>query len=69
MLFFFFKQETAYELLRSLVGSEMCIRDSHRFVDPAGTEAELSEELLHGRVSLRLEVGNVKVKRRDTSIP
>ena len=28
MLFFFFKQKTAYELLRSLVGSEMCIRDS-----------------------------------------
>ena len=27
MLFFFFKQKTAYEMLRSLVGSEMCIRD------------------------------------------
>ena len=26
-IFFFFKQKTAYELLRSLVGSEMCIRD------------------------------------------
>eukprot|EP00658_Telonema_sp_P-2_P045675 TRINITY_DN33663_c0_g1_i1.p1 TRINITY_DN33663_c0_g1~~TRINITY_DN33663_c0_g1_i1.p1 ORF type:complete len:186 (-),score=13.78 TRINITY_DN33663_c0_g1_i1:134-691(-) len=25
---FFFKQKTAYEMLRSLVGSEMCIRDS-----------------------------------------
>src|SRR5674536_244604 len=29
-LFFFFKQKTAYEMLRSLVGSEMCIRDSNR---------------------------------------
>ena len=28
--FFFFKQKTAYEMLRSLVGSEMCIRDSAR---------------------------------------
>eukprot|EP00658_Telonema_sp_P-2_P067753 TRINITY_DN56691_c0_g1_i1.p1 TRINITY_DN56691_c0_g1~~TRINITY_DN56691_c0_g1_i1.p1 ORF type:complete len:113 (-),score=32.68 TRINITY_DN56691_c0_g1_i1:155-493(-) len=28
-VFFFFKQKTAYEMLRSLVGSEMCIRDSH----------------------------------------
>ena len=28
--FFFFKQKTAYEMLRSLVGSEMCIRDSGR---------------------------------------
>ena len=27
---FFCKQETAYEMLRGLVGSEMCIRDSHR---------------------------------------
>src|SRR5660397_157275 len=28
LLFFFFKQKTAYELRLSLVGSEMCIRDS-----------------------------------------
>src|SRR5665648_595166 len=27
--FFFFKQKTAYELMPSLVGSEMCIRDSN----------------------------------------
>ncbi len=26
--FFFFKQKTAYEIAQSLVGSEMCIRDS-----------------------------------------
>ena len=26
---FFFKQKTAYEMLRSLVGSEMCIRDRY----------------------------------------
>eukprot|EP00658_Telonema_sp_P-2_P057325 TRINITY_DN45774_c0_g1_i1.p1 TRINITY_DN45774_c0_g1~~TRINITY_DN45774_c0_g1_i1.p1 ORF type:complete len:129 (-),score=49.46 TRINITY_DN45774_c0_g1_i1:153-539(-) len=30
--FFFFKQKTAYEMLRSLVGSEMCIRDSIHIV-------------------------------------
>eukprot|EP00658_Telonema_sp_P-2_P082854 TRINITY_DN8836_c0_g1_i2.p1 TRINITY_DN8836_c0_g1~~TRINITY_DN8836_c0_g1_i2.p1 ORF type:complete len:719 (+),score=152.66 TRINITY_DN8836_c0_g1_i2:28-2184(+) len=29
VFFFFFKQKTAYEMLRSLVGSEMCIRDSY----------------------------------------
>ena len=29
-MFFFFKQKTAYEMLRSLVGSEMCIRDRPR---------------------------------------
>eukprot|EP00658_Telonema_sp_P-2_P062542 TRINITY_DN51214_c0_g1_i1.p2 TRINITY_DN51214_c0_g1~~TRINITY_DN51214_c0_g1_i1.p2 ORF type:complete len:111 (-),score=30.32 TRINITY_DN51214_c0_g1_i1:118-450(-) len=27
---FFFKQKTAYEMLRSLVGSEMCIRDRYQ---------------------------------------
>ena len=27
---FFVKQKTAYEVLRSLVGSEMCIRDSRQ---------------------------------------
>eukprot|EP00658_Telonema_sp_P-2_P031471 TRINITY_DN23535_c0_g1_i3.p1 TRINITY_DN23535_c0_g1~~TRINITY_DN23535_c0_g1_i3.p1 ORF type:complete len:140 (+),score=44.29 TRINITY_DN23535_c0_g1_i3:56-475(+) len=30
--FFFFKQKTAYEMLRSLVGSEMCIRDRRQEV-------------------------------------
>eukprot|EP00658_Telonema_sp_P-2_P025912 TRINITY_DN20448_c0_g1_i6.p1 TRINITY_DN20448_c0_g1~~TRINITY_DN20448_c0_g1_i6.p1 ORF type:complete len:255 (-),score=53.72 TRINITY_DN20448_c0_g1_i6:62-826(-) len=29
LVFFFFKQKTAYEMLRSLVGSEMCIRDRY----------------------------------------
>ena len=28
VVFFFFRQKTAYDMLRSLVGSEMCIRDS-----------------------------------------
>eukprot|EP00831_Metopus_contortus_P018855 TRINITY_DN18075_c0_g1_i2.p2 TRINITY_DN18075_c0_g1~~TRINITY_DN18075_c0_g1_i2.p2 ORF type:complete len:118 (+),score=34.26 TRINITY_DN18075_c0_g1_i2:40-393(+) len=28
IFFFFFKQKTAYEMQRGLVGSEMCIRDS-----------------------------------------
>eukprot|EP00658_Telonema_sp_P-2_P015360 TRINITY_DN15904_c0_g1_i6.p1 TRINITY_DN15904_c0_g1~~TRINITY_DN15904_c0_g1_i6.p1 ORF type:complete len:189 (-),score=63.12 TRINITY_DN15904_c0_g1_i6:60-626(-) len=31
VFFFFFKQKTAYEMLRSLVGSEMCIRDRFRY--------------------------------------
>ena len=28
-LLFFFKQKTAYDIMPSLVGSEMCIRDSN----------------------------------------
>eukprot|EP00658_Telonema_sp_P-2_P044238 TRINITY_DN32092_c0_g1_i1.p1 TRINITY_DN32092_c0_g1~~TRINITY_DN32092_c0_g1_i1.p1 ORF type:complete len:220 (-),score=45.26 TRINITY_DN32092_c0_g1_i1:120-779(-) len=35
--FFFFKQKTAYEMLRSLVGSEMCIRDSLLPTSPSST--------------------------------
>eukprot|EP00825_Cyclidium_porcatum_P003541 TRINITY_DN11650_c0_g1_i1.p2 TRINITY_DN11650_c0_g1~~TRINITY_DN11650_c0_g1_i1.p2 ORF type:complete len:126 (-),score=7.97 TRINITY_DN11650_c0_g1_i1:231-608(-) len=30
MFFFFFKQKTAYEIMPSLVGSEMCIRDRYQ---------------------------------------
>ena len=30
--YFFFKQKTAYEIMPSLVGSEMCIRDRLRTV-------------------------------------
>ena len=40
-LFFFFKQKTAYEMLRSLVGSEMCIRDS-----AMGMSKALSEKIM-----------------------
>ena len=41
IVFFFFKQKTAYEMLRSLVGSEMCIRD--RFPTIQGREEAFSE--------------------------
>eukprot|EP00658_Telonema_sp_P-2_P083428 TRINITY_DN9030_c0_g1_i1.p2 TRINITY_DN9030_c0_g1~~TRINITY_DN9030_c0_g1_i1.p2 ORF type:complete len:145 (-),score=43.14 TRINITY_DN9030_c0_g1_i1:219-653(-) len=37
-LFFFFKQKTAYEMLRSLVGSEMCIRDRLQSWSSSGDE-------------------------------
>eukprot|EP00658_Telonema_sp_P-2_P076538 TRINITY_DN6718_c0_g1_i2.p1 TRINITY_DN6718_c0_g1~~TRINITY_DN6718_c0_g1_i2.p1 ORF type:complete len:122 (+),score=64.73 TRINITY_DN6718_c0_g1_i2:116-481(+) len=36
VFFFFFKQKTAYEMLRSLVGSEMCIRDRYCNMFEAG---------------------------------
>ena len=32
---FFFKKKTAYEMLRSLVGSEMCIRDRSQSANSA----------------------------------
>ena len=43
-MFFFFKQKTAYEMLRSLVGSEMCIRDSDDLIQ--AVEELRPEELL-----------------------
>eukprot|EP00658_Telonema_sp_P-2_P045518 TRINITY_DN33498_c0_g1_i1.p1 TRINITY_DN33498_c0_g1~~TRINITY_DN33498_c0_g1_i1.p1 ORF type:complete len:155 (+),score=53.76 TRINITY_DN33498_c0_g1_i1:16-480(+) len=38
---FFFKQKTAYEMLRSLVGSEMCIRDRSSTVSSESMESEV----------------------------
>ena len=35
--FFFFKQKTAYEIMPSLVGSEMCIRDRNNAVQRTET--------------------------------
>ena len=46
---FFFKQKTAYEMLRSLVGSEMCIRDRYsaenRSSAPAGDRTATKVEV------------------------
>ena len=44
-LFFFFKKKTAYEMLRSRVGSEMCIRDSFH-----GKEGVISSSLIVGSI-------------------
>src|SRR5450756_3006627 len=45
--FFFFKQKTAYEIMPSLVGSEMCIRDSsgaiQKIADSEGGEVTPEE--------------------------
>ena len=48
--FFFFKQKTAYELLRSLVGSEMCIRDSPRMAPIYVAEEDFRSTMLLGVV-------------------
>ena len=44
-LFFFFKQKTAYEMLRSLVGSEMCIRDRAKIGE--GMKLDEKMECIH----------------------
>src|SRR5450756_2850886 len=61
--FFFFKQKTAYEIMPSLVGSEMCIRDSalaaaveHVRVDHGRADVLVTKQFLDGAdVVARLE--------------
>ena len=51
---FFFKQKTAYEMLRSLVGSEMCIRDrasgfgwvDYKYLNPESKKVEAKTTFL-----------------------
>ena len=48
MRVFFFKQKTAYEIMPSLVGSEMCIRDRYSTV-PAATSIGTCVDCVAGR--------------------
>src|SRR5678815_4527513 len=52
MFFFFFKQKTAYEMLRSLVGSEMCIRDSSSVVRETADDLEIDRHPIQHAQSL-----------------
>src|SRR5450756_1653226 len=51
VFFFFFKQKTAYEIMPSLVGSEMCIRDSH-WTPPAGDPSTYTFDLEKAKAAL-----------------
>ena len=51
--FFFFKQKTAYEIMPSLVGSEMCIRDRGRSInDFSEDEIMYYADLINAKPSL-----------------
>eukprot|EP00658_Telonema_sp_P-2_P022308 TRINITY_DN18913_c0_g2_i2.p1 TRINITY_DN18913_c0_g2~~TRINITY_DN18913_c0_g2_i2.p1 ORF type:complete len:268 (-),score=77.14 TRINITY_DN18913_c0_g2_i2:347-1150(-) len=66
MFFFFFKQKTAYEMLRSLVGSEMCIRDRAGRVVMELREAIEAHSARHlGSDQLRVLVRGAR-KQRDS---
>ena len=72
-LFFFFKQKTAYEMRRSIVGSEMCIRDRRYYeceectgcpLKSQCTKAEGNREI---HVSLRLLAYRKRAREKLTS--
>ena len=46
VMFFFFKQKTAYEIQYGLVGSEMCIRDSANTMEATFVRYPEREEFL-----------------------
>ena len=74
MFFFFFKQKTAYEIRLSLVGSEMCIRDSKEGVVPLHT---IRADIDFAHVTAQTTYGNIGVKvwicrslnKEDLAIP
>src|SRR5664279_3765096 len=45
VVFFFFKQKTAYEIGVRLVGSEMCIRDRPKWVNRVGNQEFLPTQI------------------------
>ena len=72
--FFFFKQKTAYEMLRSLVGSEMCIRDRSPAAALSGPQPDdagqwVSSALLDNRslkaLSLDVSVAETEIVRQQ----
>ena len=49
IVIFFVKQKTADEMLRSLVGSEMCIRDRLIILKPKGFHSDLPSGMTEGK--------------------
>eukprot|EP00658_Telonema_sp_P-2_P073911 TRINITY_DN63057_c0_g1_i4.p1 TRINITY_DN63057_c0_g1~~TRINITY_DN63057_c0_g1_i4.p1 ORF type:complete len:201 (+),score=92.13 TRINITY_DN63057_c0_g1_i4:96-698(+) len=65
--FFFFKQKTAYEMLRSLVGSEMCIRDSKKAASASASSSPLKRDKVLQLLPLGGSAAIGQKRSRDTS--
>eukprot|EP00658_Telonema_sp_P-2_P037147 TRINITY_DN26746_c0_g1_i2.p2 TRINITY_DN26746_c0_g1~~TRINITY_DN26746_c0_g1_i2.p2 ORF type:complete len:110 (-),score=52.26 TRINITY_DN26746_c0_g1_i2:82-411(-) len=66
IFFFFFKQKTAYEMLRSLVGSEMCIRDRRKSIQRLRKECNtLRTENEHNSKTLTSQAAELEVFRTN----
>ncbi len=61
MIFFFFKQKTAYEMSASLVGSEMCIRD--RMTTRVSTQEQNETRQLAAMRGFGVEGKNIVVEK------
>eukprot|EP00825_Cyclidium_porcatum_P031148 TRINITY_DN3294_c0_g1_i2.p2 TRINITY_DN3294_c0_g1~~TRINITY_DN3294_c0_g1_i2.p2 ORF type:complete len:173 (-),score=28.66 TRINITY_DN3294_c0_g1_i2:169-687(-) len=74
--FFFFKQKTAYEIMPSLVGSEMCIRDSIN-AEYMGPLVDINWEAVHlmiynivlNAIRFTPDFGNVVIGARRSAFP
>eukprot|EP00658_Telonema_sp_P-2_P030167 TRINITY_DN2283_c0_g1_i6.p1 TRINITY_DN2283_c0_g1~~TRINITY_DN2283_c0_g1_i6.p1 ORF type:complete len:614 (-),score=146.22 TRINITY_DN2283_c0_g1_i6:44-1885(-) len=65
VFFFFFKQKTAYEMLRSLVGSEMCIRDRSCSIPPTVRHQLTAVDQFNRFVSSQIEIAATVAARAD----
>eukprot|EP00831_Metopus_contortus_P085122 TRINITY_DN9821_c0_g1_i1.p1 TRINITY_DN9821_c0_g1~~TRINITY_DN9821_c0_g1_i1.p1 ORF type:complete len:214 (+),score=31.02 TRINITY_DN9821_c0_g1_i1:1-642(+) len=63
--FFFFKQKTAYEMQRGLVGSEMCIRDRFYIIKQYSIQIFQDELALEARVKKKIELYKYLKKETD----
>eukprot|EP00825_Cyclidium_porcatum_P051174 TRINITY_DN9329_c0_g1_i6.p2 TRINITY_DN9329_c0_g1~~TRINITY_DN9329_c0_g1_i6.p2 ORF type:complete len:119 (+),score=13.79 TRINITY_DN9329_c0_g1_i6:13-369(+) len=64
-VFFFFKQKTAYEIMPSLVGSEMCIRDRYNVFSPSMIDGVIRKLKAYNDVNLREELQNKPMKMKE----
>eukprot|EP00831_Metopus_contortus_P034361 TRINITY_DN27405_c0_g1_i1.p2 TRINITY_DN27405_c0_g1~~TRINITY_DN27405_c0_g1_i1.p2 ORF type:complete len:145 (-),score=48.83 TRINITY_DN27405_c0_g1_i1:236-670(-) len=62
-VFFFFKQKTAYEMQRGLVGSEMCIRDRYRGKQNMKKKAQVTAEEIKMPKEKIINISNKEKKR------
>eukprot|EP00825_Cyclidium_porcatum_P036657 TRINITY_DN3919_c0_g1_i3.p2 TRINITY_DN3919_c0_g1~~TRINITY_DN3919_c0_g1_i3.p2 ORF type:complete len:148 (-),score=37.06 TRINITY_DN3919_c0_g1_i3:40-483(-) len=63
LIFFFFKQKTAYEIMPSLVGSEMCIRDRVLISGTKG-KSQLNSISFQTKNGLVAEYGNKQTGKK-----
>eukprot|EP00825_Cyclidium_porcatum_P003803 TRINITY_DN11766_c0_g1_i1.p1 TRINITY_DN11766_c0_g1~~TRINITY_DN11766_c0_g1_i1.p1 ORF type:complete len:183 (-),score=37.29 TRINITY_DN11766_c0_g1_i1:120-668(-) len=65
MFFFFFKQKTAYEIMPSLVGSEMCIRDRYQNRDVSQEQIKLNPFTVVQSVNNAINELDQELKKRN----